>query len=537
MDTPGNQRRRHKAFRKRFRKVLQVPFVFKQFTWRLTASWIWIWALAVVLGFRGQLHKLEDVLLLYLSTSLTNFGFAPSNPAVFFVCVKLLWLFTICGFSWVQVVGFFLYIPFLPIVFLVRILLRNRLEPYRKIRDKSFKKSRKSGIPTPKRAWGFPLLCLLLLWFVLYGQTSARYPLFLALVLTALLFCSRVGSALTFALPTDKSPWAQIETMSASARKFVSDSSESFKTGQILDKWQLNLKVWTGFFLLRNLRLWSRWLHGKAARRRTALVVLLRFMLNLAALGAISILFWAIAIKFALSPAHVSLSEVLLASASRAIPGIPDPSTLKVPATIQTLDSLTAWLVFVLYAGPVASLFPAFQEQAIARSVAYFSRLRSGRTAIYQSLQPLLPLQKVVRENPELTKIAKAAFALRTHSEAEVRQAFLSQPETLRALATAPALADFMRQIGAPIPNLEELVQELPQPTVDERSPDEANRQTAQKDVEELTGETLMTNSEQCDQLPGASHLEKDVGVGLNEPHAPAKSPADKKSAEATHHP
>jgi hypothetical protein len=67
----------------------------------------------------------------------------------------------------------------------------------------------------------------------------------------------------------------------------------------------------------------------------------------------------------------------------------------------------------------------------------------------------VLPLQKFIRENPELAKIAKAAVDLRAHSEEEVKQAFSSQPESLRALATAPAVADFMRQLGAPIPNLE----------------------------------------------------------------------------------
>jgi hypothetical protein len=516
MDTRGNQTKRPKALRKRIRKVLRVPFVAKQFAWRLTASWFWIRILAFTFGFKGHLHKLEDAFFFYLNTSLISFGFAPSNPGTFIACVKLLWLFTISGFSWLQVIGFFLYVPFLPIVFLVRILLRSKLAPYRKMREESFKKSRKSGIPIPKRAWGFPLLCLLLLWFILYGQTSARYPLFLAMVLTALLFCSLVGSALTFALPADKGPWARIEGMSASARKFVIDSSENLKAGKVLDKWQLNLKIWTGFFLLRNLRLWSRWLHGKAARRRTALLVLLRFMANLAALGAISILFWAIATKFALAPAHVALSEALLASASHAIPGIPDPSTLKVPATIQTLDSLMAWLVFVLYAGPVASLFPAFQEQAIGRSIVHYSRLRSERTAIYQFLQRLLPLQTLVREHPEIIKVAKAAVSLRTHSEAETRQALLSQPETLRALVNAPTVADLMRQLGTPLPNLEELVQELPSPTVDERSPSEvkpqADQHTAQKDEEEAIGKALVPNGEESDQLQIATDQSKEYG-------------------------
>ncbi len=360
------------------------------------------------------------------------------------------------------------------------------MAPSRKTREESLKASRKSGLQVPKRAWGFPLFCLLLLWLALYGQTSAPYPLFLALVLTALLFCSQVGRALTFAVPAHKSTWDRIENMGATARKFFGSTSENFKNGQILEKWHLNLAIWTSFFFLRRFRALSRWLHGSAARRRTALVVLLKFMLNLAALGGISILFWAIAIKFVLAPAHVPLLEALLASASRAIPGIPDSSTLRVPAAIQTLDSLTAWLVFVLYAGPVASLFPEFQEQAIARSASDYVRLRRERKAMYRFIEPLLPLQKLVRENPELAKIAKAAIQLKTHTEDEIREAFLSQPDTARALASSPVLVDFMRQLGAPIPNLEELTQQLRPPPVDEKAPAEGrsgpNQHTAHEE-------------------------------------------------------
>jgi hypothetical protein len=507
MKITENGTKRPKALRKRLKQIVRVPFVAKQFAWRLTAGWLWIRATATVVGFGGHLGSWEDARFLELNGALVRFGFTPANLETFTICAKALWLFAICGFSLVQLVGFFLYVPFLPIMLLLRVLLRNRLEPYRKTRDESFKKSRRAGIPIPKRPWGFPLLYLLLLWFVLYGQASASYPLFLALALTALLFCSRVGNALTFAVPADMGPWARIESMNASARKFVNTATESIKTGKILGKWNLNVKVWTGSLLLWNLRMWSRWLHGKAARKRMALVVLLSFMINLAALGAISIIFWAIAIKFALSPAHVSLSEALLSSASRAIPGIPDSSALKVPAMIQTLDSLTAWLIFVLYAGPVASLFPAFQEQAIATSVAHYSRLRSERTAIYQFLQRLLPLQKAARENPELIKIAKAAIGLRASSELEVTQALMSQPESLRALAAAPVVADMMRQLGASIPNLDELVEKLPLPAVDEESHGgptaEAEEQAARKDEEGLAGEILLGNASESSRLQG----------------------------------
>jgi hypothetical protein len=148
-------------------------------------------------------------------------------------------------------------------------------------------------------------------------------------------------------------------------------------------------------------------------------------------------------------------------SSSRAIPGIPDASQLKISPIIQTLDALTAWLVFVLYAGPVASLFPDFQQNEIARSALDYARLRSERTALYRLRERLGPLRNLVRQQPELAEIGKAAISLRTHSEAEMRQALLDEPKTLQALASAPVVTDFMRKLGAPLPDLDGLVKEV----------------------------------------------------------------------------
>lgn len=491
--------KRHRAFRKQVRDLVRVPLFVKQIAWRLTAGWFWLCAIAIVFGFGARLSVREDALFGELYGSLLNLGFAPSNPRVFSICVKLLWLFAICRFSWAQIIGFFIYLPFLPLVLLIRVVLRKRLEPYSKIREESFKASRKSGVVIAKRTWGFPLLCMLLLWLVLYGQISAPYPLFLALVLTALLFCSRVSRALAFAVPGDTNNWARVEGMSANSDKFIAQASETFKKGGFLEKWQLNMAIWSGTFFLRISRELSKWLHGKTARRRTALIVLLRFMLNLAALGGISILFWALAIKFVMVPAHVSLLDALSASASCAIPGIPVPSTMKVPVAIQTFDSLTAWLVFVLYAGPVASLFPDFQKQAIARSAANYAKLRDERKKLYRFLEPLRPLQKLVRENPELAKIGKAAIELKEYSEADVRNALLSQPDFVRALVSSPVIVDYMKKLGAPIPDLEELTKEIPAGTVGEGAHSDDRLDSVHntpQDKESGEGEPVANNQE-----------------------------------------
>src|ERR1700756_5402146 len=93
MAITGNQTKQHMALRKRIRKSVRVPFIAKQFAWRLTAGWFWICALGASFGFSGNLSKWEDALLLALNGTLAEFGFTPSNPRIFGSCVKLLWLF------------------------------------------------------------------------------------------------------------------------------------------------------------------------------------------------------------------------------------------------------------------------------------------------------------------------------------------------------------------------------------------------------------------------------------------------------------
>ena len=75
MAITGNQTKQHMALRKRIRKFVRVPFIAKQFAWRLTAGWFWICALGASFGFSGNLSKWEDALLLALNGTLAEFGF------------------------------------------------------------------------------------------------------------------------------------------------------------------------------------------------------------------------------------------------------------------------------------------------------------------------------------------------------------------------------------------------------------------------------------------------------------------------------
>lgn len=153
--------------------------------------------------------------------------------------------------------------------------------------------------------------------------------------------------------------------------------------------------------------------------------------------------------------------DAFLASASRVIPGVPDSSSsIHVSAAVQTLASLTAWLIFVLYAGPVASLFPAFQERVIAQTSESYSRIRTARKILYRFVTWLRTFQQVFLDHPELVPFAQNLIVLR--KQANIREFLLSQPDYVRSLIGKQEEIELMRSLGVEIPELEGLLRDLP---------------------------------------------------------------------------
>jgi hypothetical protein len=106
-------------------------------------------------------------------------------------------------------------------------------------------------------------------------------------------------------------------------------------------------------------------------------------------------------------------------------------------------------LVFVLYAGPVASLFPAYQERVIQQTAVGYDQIRVTRKTLYN----------VVKENPELEAFAKVVIILK--QQTDIEKFLLSQPSYLRSLASRPEEVGLMRTLGVPLPELEPLVSQL----------------------------------------------------------------------------
>lgn len=117
-------------------------------------------------------------------------------------------------------------------------------------------------------------------------------------------------------------------------------------------------------------------------------------------------------------------------------------------------------MVFVLYAGPVASLFPAFQERAIANIVANYARIRNARKAMYRFVNLLRSVQGLLTEHPELGGFAKNVMPL--HKQGDLRSFLLTQPDFVRSLADRPEEIGLYKSLGVALPDLGDLLRELP---------------------------------------------------------------------------
>jgi hypothetical protein len=87
---------------------------------------------------------------------------------------------------------------------------------------------------------------------------------------------------------------------------------------------------------------------------------------------------------------------------------VPDAEVIKVSAGIQAGISLTAWAVFVLYAGPVASVFPILQDRYVKRVEKQYDQLRVARGLLHRLNYALRELFKRVEAHNAATVAASA---------------------------------------------------------------------------------------------------------------------------------
>ena len=151
-----------------------------------------------------------------------------------------------------------------------------------------------------------------------------------------------------------------------------------------------------------------------------------------------------------------SMSSSILASASHVIPGVPEPTSLAFPDWIKAANSVTAWMIFVLYAGPVASLFPARQERLVKRGMVLYERLRIARKTLYAPLVALNNVANLMRESPEVQRIANCIFFFKM--QPDLNRMFREEPDAARILKGRPDIIEILTNAGIVLPNLDDFI-------------------------------------------------------------------------------
>jgi hypothetical protein len=433
-------------------KVERLHSAVKRYAWRLTALACWVYGAIYVCGGGRFLKRLDAALLSAILEILSNLGFAPGRLAFFPAVIGSLWLLFISAFSWSQMAGLTLYVFFGPLT--AFLLLR-----YGKVLEAAREQGRRTASSvrdlTPARpVWTYALIVCLTAWFLLYGDSPLRIPLIAAIFLAGLLFSVRVYRTFVYTALEDPTGMKWIERYSVVVTRQIKRLGDEIKEKKAIDVKSLAISRGWWRRYQRILRFLSRWLYGDAARNRAALIVMFRYMFNLCVVGSLAILFWALMIRYSSGSPMAKVGDSVLASASRLIPGVPEPVSLNYPNWVKAGASVTAWLVFVLYAGPVASLFPSLQERYIRETAKLYTRLRLSRTALYGPLNHLDTVVRLLSERPELQGLVNLVVFLKLHPD--LKQLFQGEPEYPRVLKERPDLVQILTGTGLVLPSLDD---------------------------------------------------------------------------------
>jgi hypothetical protein len=380
----GKRLRRLRKMRKPSLSLRSLSFL-KKLSWRLTATWAWIHLITDLLRLPRWIFYPERLIYALIERICAATGFSPSNAALFPTILKLGWLALILNSEVIPCVFFFLfYIPTFPLTML---FLAARGKTYR---EEVRKNTQKSGLfqPRPKRNLTVPIFGLLLAWLLLYGGSQAKYPQIAGIIISGALLLRRSYSAFLFAGPIEQ---VRIQLAQIVENFSVNYEAATSKNSKALDGSIGLIRIGLFFvnviyYLLLKAALFTR---GSRGRSRAAIFVLLQYVINLFILGAATVVFWAITIRCYAQSAKLDLAQAILASAARVLPGLEVPSGLHLPLWVQVGSSISAWLFFVVYAGPAASIFPMVQQSYVTAISDAYKSFRKAAVSMMHYMRKL----------------------------------------------------------------------------------------------------------------------------------------------------
>lgn len=377
----------------------------KSYFWRLTASYLWLYLIVMHIGHQSWVVGFKSELLRQVVTGLSSIGFAPVNEVYLPTVFKIGWLILITAFNPFELfLGFWLYafIGFPCLVIwsvgsrLWRLIFRGKKTKVETVieqakeetKSNSTKKSGK-GLRRPKWRSRFQVYTLsflaLLAWFLLFGGATSRGPLVLGAVITGWVFWLSMMRLFGLAKITTESPTA-LHNMLRKASGTLFRIAEGTIKNPFTNQQDLDTSIrmhkfirWVTIRLARIIR---------SAKDKVPGLVLSDYGLSLVLVGTTAVLFWALVIKSALL--SLTLADSLYLSVSYFLPNIHfEGGSNPLPTWADIGLGATAFILFVLYIGPVVEVVPDRQKHARERFIQTFRVYRDDIRKLKKSQQRL----------------------------------------------------------------------------------------------------------------------------------------------------
>lgn len=361
----------------------------KKIAWRVTGVYFWLWLISLFFLGAGTVSSAQDWLAYKVSAVLSGVGFAPVNGKALPIVLKVGWLLTITDFNLIQIVGFAIYVISAPIWVPFALGLRNEFAEAL---------AANPGVTESRSRWSALPLCTTALigWFVVYGEAASIRPISVGVVLSGSVLLLFIYRALQRTKPVtllETSILRNIERFAAAANAGAVNEKKN-PTSKRSDA-AIHLRI-HGWFHDPLLAL-TAYIRGQQGRDRIYMFVLVEYILFLFMLAIAAILFWALVAKAATAPQYAPLSTFFYFSASHFLPGISPPTTPSpLPPWVQAGPALTAWILFVIFVGPAASLVPIRQNAYGTRLAATYIIYRKSILSLSAYLRKMKMLKQTL---------------------------------------------------------------------------------------------------------------------------------------------
>lgn len=332
----------------------------KPYSWRATAVYFWLTAIAAIFGVYGTFLQVEQLFFDSVLNLLASVGFEPVRPTNVGAIFKVMWVLVITGLRPLELAGLAIYVLASPVWVPGRYLLNRYLtnygtDPLKRTRppiapDQSFR-------PLAFCTLGFGA------WFVLYGGASEP-----RMVLPGILLSGGILFLLAYRLfsrvrPTVVSSVGRFDWF-VSITEYGLSQYPDIPTKEYGNRGELMGEVAILRLHLRLARRIALLLRGRRTQERLAMLVFGEYLISLVTVAAAAILFWALVISIA-GTEPIPLTESLRHSTAYFLPAVEPPdSNAALPYWARIGPSATSWVLFVLYIGPAGSVLPERQRAA-----------------------------------------------------------------------------------------------------------------------------------------------------------------------------